>query len=198
MPGRSELPDIGANLWGRQGDSCPAEADPGMKNSLDHERSGVWNGKPLPLASLPCLNLMPNPKPSALNSWPPDRGAGRARIYLQTGSCGLSEPPGTSLRRGVVTPGLDPQASLLRAQDHSLKPGPRPLAWPQTLFLLGRLRNNHVCYWLRFLTGQLEPRILHTRRSWQPAGPTQIPSGAETVRAVRSLIGQRRCRSLTP
>lgn len=119
MPGRSEVPDTGANVVGETGRFLSDEADPGIKNSLEHERSGVSSGKPLPLAPLPCLNLMPNPKPSALNSSPPGRGAGRARIYLQTGSCGLSEPPGTSLLRGVVTPGLDPHASLLRAQDHS-------------------------------------------------------------------------------
>lgn len=81
----------------------------------------------------------------------------------------------------MVPPGMDGQASLLKDQDRSRKPSPRPLAGPRTLFLLGGIRNNHVCYWLCFLTDQLEPRILHTRRSWQPAGPIQIPSGAGTV-----------------
>lgn len=137
--------------------------------------------KPLPRAPLPCLNLKPNPKPSSCHSWRPGQGAGRARIYLQTGSCGLSERPGASLLRGMVPPRLGRQASLLKAQDRSLKPGPRPPAWPRTHFPLRGLRSNRVCHWLCFPAGQSGPRILPARRSWQPAGLVQIPSGAETV-----------------
>lgn len=120
----------------RQGDSCPTKKNQGFSRE-----------KPLSLVPLPGLNLRPNSKPSSVNPWPPGRSAGWARVYLQTGSCGLSETPGASLLRGrgwnVVTPGLDRYARHVKTQDRSLKPG--PARWPSPQAFSTQATSQHPC-----------------------------------------------------
>lgn len=190
-------PTAERTLRERQGDSCLTEAGSWDKGFFRTRKNpGVSNAKPFLLAPLPCLNLRPNPKSSSLHPRPPGQNAGPARGYLQTGPCGLSGTPGASL---LLAGGGHTRDGSKRRPPKS--PGPFPKAWPRPLAdaISKQRTSQHPRLPLALLSrppirdkDTSDPSLLAT------SGRIQILSGAETVRTVRSLSGQIRCRSPTP
>lgn len=166
---------------GRQGDSCSPEAD--SRIPPRNEKPEFFNGKPRPLVPLSCLNLRTNPHPSPLTPRP--RPESWARIYLQTGSCGLSETPGASLPRGGglnrVGPTSRPQSRVPLPKSRQAPAGLAPL------FLGKGLCNNFVYHWLCFFLDQSAPNLLHTRCLWQPEASPTPPNPPERKQGALSF-----------
>ena len=161
------------------------------------EKSGLLERK----TSFSCATTLPpsqTPTPTHLTPGRKGQSTGRAWIYLQTASFGLSGTPGASLLcGGAARPGLDCQGNR-RAEDGSLKPIACSWPRPRRLVYAIHFKTTRSAIGLAFSpTNQSEGYCTSVALGNQRV-PVKSSPRAEIVSAVHSLIGQTRCRSLRP